>query len=113
MISLIGKLDWKGDWVEIYMERMIGSLGKLGRKVDIGRNMNDPDEALDPWSCSISVWPLYIYICHVKKRIQLILEYTGPRLVKSRIDQVDSQKENGYFFQENQSLLELAEPILS
>ena len=51
MISLIGKLDGKVDWVEIYMERMIGSLGKLGRKVDIGRNMNDPDEALDPWSC--------------------------------------------------------------
>ena len=33
MISLIGKLDRKVDWVEMYMERMIGSLGKLGRKV--------------------------------------------------------------------------------
>ena len=55
---------------------------------------------------------IYMYVI-VKKRIQLIIEYTGPRLVKSRIDQVDSQKENGYFFQENQSLLELAEPILS
>ena len=51
MISLIGKLDRKVDWIEIYMERMIGSLGKLGRKVDIGRKMNDPDGALDPWSC--------------------------------------------------------------
>ena len=51
MISLIGKLDRKVDWVEMYMERMIGSLGKLGRKVDIGRKMNDPDGALDPWSC--------------------------------------------------------------
>ena len=55
MISLIGKLVRKVDWVEIYMERMIGSLRKLGRKVDIGRNMYDPDEALDPWSCSINV----------------------------------------------------------
>ena len=54
MISLIGKLDRKVDWVEMYMERMIGSLGKLGRKVDIGRKMNDPDGALDPWSCSIN-----------------------------------------------------------
>ena len=53
MISLIGKLDRKVDWVEMYMERMIGSLGKLGRKVDIGRKMNDPDGALDPWSCFI------------------------------------------------------------
>ena len=51
MISLIGKLDRKVDWVEMYMERMIGSLGKLGRKVDIGRKMNDNDRALDPWSC--------------------------------------------------------------
>ena len=51
MISLIGKLDRKVDWVEMYMEQMIGSLGKLGRKVDIGRKMNDPDGALDPWSC--------------------------------------------------------------
>ena len=33
------------------MERMIGSLDKLGRKVNIGRKMNDPDGALDPWSC--------------------------------------------------------------
>ena len=55
MISLIGKLDRKVDWVEMYMERMIGSLGKLGRKVDIGRKMNDPDGALDPWSCFISL----------------------------------------------------------
>ena len=45
IISLIGKLDRKVDWVEMYMERMIGS---LGRKVDIGRKMNDPDGALDP-----------------------------------------------------------------
>ena len=51
MISFIGKLDRKVDQVEIYMERMIGSLGKLGRKVDIGRKMNDPDGALDRWSC--------------------------------------------------------------
>ena len=51
MVSLIGKLDRKVDWVETYMERMIGSLGNLGRKVDIGRKMNDLDGALDPWSC--------------------------------------------------------------
>ena len=51
MISWIGKLDRKVDWVEMYMERIIGSLGKLCRKVDIGRKMNDPDGALDPWSC--------------------------------------------------------------
>ena len=43
--------DLRVDWIEMYMERMIGSLGKLGRKVDIGRKMNDPDGALDPWSC--------------------------------------------------------------
>ena len=35
----------------MYMERMIGSFGKLGRKVDIGKTMNDLDGALDPWSC--------------------------------------------------------------
>ena len=28
----------------MYMERMIGWIGKLGRKVDIGRKMNDPME---------------------------------------------------------------------
>ena len=28
----------------MYMERMIEQLGKLGRKVDIGRKMNDPME---------------------------------------------------------------------
>ena len=51
IISLIGKQDRKVDWAEMYMERKIGSLCKLGRKVDIGRKMNDPDGALDPWSC--------------------------------------------------------------
>ena len=33
------------------MERMIGQIGNFGRKVDMGRKMNDPDGALDPWSC--------------------------------------------------------------
>ena len=51
MIGSIGKLGTKVDLEERQMERMIGSLGKLGRKVDIGRKMNDPDGALDPWSC--------------------------------------------------------------
>ena len=60
MISLIGKLDRKVDWVEMYMERMIGSLGKLGRKVDIGRKMNDPDGVLDPWSCLYFKWSGFV-----------------------------------------------------
>ena len=30
---------------------MIGQIGNFGRKVDMGRKMNDPDGALDPWSC--------------------------------------------------------------
>ena len=30
---------------------MIGYIGNFGRKVDMGRKMNEPDGALDPWSC--------------------------------------------------------------
>ena len=30
---------------------MKGQIGNFGRKVDMGRKMNDLDGALDPWSC--------------------------------------------------------------
>ena len=30
---------------------MIGQIDNFVRKVDMDRKMNDPDGALDPWSC--------------------------------------------------------------
>ena len=34
---------------------MIRQIGNFGKKVDMGRKMNDPDGALDPWSCLSSI----------------------------------------------------------
>ena len=39
---------------------MIGQIGNFGRKVDMGRKMNDPDGALDPWSCYLFVFIVII-----------------------------------------------------
>ena len=35
---------------------MIEQIGNFGRKIDMGRKMNDPDGALDPWSFSGGTW---------------------------------------------------------
>ena len=56
MIGWKGNFCRKVDMVLKQMERMIGQIGNFGRKVDMGRKMNDPDGALDPWSCSLILY---------------------------------------------------------
>ena len=58
---------------------MIGQIGNFGRKVDIGRKMNDLDGALDPWSC------LYIAIILIVKYYLSFKKSRRNTTLKSRL----------------------------